>query len=120
VATEEGDVGKERTVPFGDMEWSDDAPGIRAREADVEGARWAVVEYGEGVGREEWCEEGHRGYVIEGKIEYEFDDGREPVRAVEGEAFLLPSAPLGRGAHRGRNLATGPTRLFLIDNPPAR
>ena len=23
----EGDVGKERTVPFGDMEWSDDAPG---------------------------------------------------------------------------------------------
>lgn len=109
-------MGKERTVSFGKMEWTNDAPGIRARETDVEGARWAVVEYEEGVGREEWCEEGHRGYVISGGIEYEFDDRRDPLRVTEGEAFLLPSAPLGGGAHRGRNLAPGPTRLFLIDD----
>ena len=106
-----------KNVPFGEMEWIDDAPGIRAREVEVEGARWATVEYGEEVGREEWCEEGHRGYVVAGEIEYEFDDGREPLRASEGEAFLLPSAPLGGGAHRGRNLASGPTQLFLIDDP---
>jgi hypothetical protein len=111
-----GRMGEERSVSFGKMEWTDDAPGIRAREADVEGARWAMVEYEEGVGREELCEEGHRGYVISGEIEYEFDDGREPLRAAEGEAFLLPSALLGGGAHRGRNLAAGPTRLFLIDD----
>jgi hypothetical protein len=107
-----------KNVPFGEMEWSEDAPGIRAREIEVEGARWAIVEYGEGVGREEWCEEGHRGYVVEGGIEYEFDDGREPLRASEGEAFFLPPAALGAGAHRGRNLASGPTRLFLIDDHP--
>jgi hypothetical protein len=107
---------EERSVSFSEMEWTDDAPGIRAREAYVEGARWAVVEYEEGVGREEWCEEGHRGYVISGEIEYEFDDNRDPLRVIEGEAFLLPSAPLGGGAHRGRNLAAGPTRLFLIDD----
>jgi hypothetical protein len=105
-------------VPFGEMEWNEDAPGIRAREAEVDGARWAIVQYGEGARRERWCEEGHRGYVVEGEIEYEFDDGREPLRASEGEAFLLPPAPLGGGAHRGRNLAPGPTRLFLIDDPP--
>ena len=109
-------MSEERSVSFGEMEWTDDAPGIRAREADVKGARWAVVEYEEGVGRAEWCEEGHRGYVISGEIEYEFDDNRHPLRATEGEAFLLPSAPLGGGAHRGRNLAAGPTRLFLIDD----
>ncbi len=107
-----------RNVPFGDMEWTDDAPGIRAREAAVDGARWATVEYGEGVGREDWCEEGHRGFVISGRIEYQFDDGRGPLRASEGEAFLLPPAPLGGGAHRGRNIAPGPTRLFLIDDRP--
>jgi hypothetical protein len=109
-------VDEPRNVPFGEMEWTDDAPGIRARETDVEGTRWAVVEYGEGVSREEWCEEGHRGYVIEGAIDYEFDNGREPLRAAEGEAFLLPPASLGDGAHRGRNVASGPTRLFLIDD----
>jgi len=107
-----------KNVPFGEMEWNDDAPGIRAREAEVEGARWAIVRYEEGARREEWCEEGHRGYVVEGEIEYEFDDGREPLRASEGEGFLLPPATSGGGAHRGRNLASGPTRLFLIDDHP--
>jgi hypothetical protein len=99
------------------MEWADDVPGIRAKEAEVEDARWAIVEYEEGAMREEWCEDGHRGFVVSGEIRYEFDDGRSPLRASEGEAFFLPPAPLGRGAHRGANLADKPTRLFLIDIP---
>lgn len=105
-----------RRVPFEELDWADDAPGIRAREVEVAGARWAIVEYGEGAGREEWCEEDHRGFVLSGEIEYQFDDGREPLRAAAGEAFLLPSAAPGAGAHRGRNPAPGPTRLFLIDD----
>ena len=108
-----------RRVPFGELEWTDDAPRIRAREADVAGSRWAVVEYGENAGRDEWCEQGHRGYVIEGEIEYQFDDGSDPLRATKGEAFLLPPAATGDGAHRGRNLSPGPTKLFLIDDPEA-
>ena len=109
-------MGEPRNVPFSELEWTDDAPGIQARETEVEGKRWAVVEYGEGVYREEWCEEGHRGFVISGEIEYQFDDRREPLRASQGEAFLLPPATLGSGAHRGRNTAGEPTRLFLIDD----
>jgi len=105
-----------RRVPFGELPWTEDAPGIRAREVDVGGARWATVEYEAGAAREEWCEEGHRGFVLTGEIEYEFDDGSEPLRASEGEAFFLPPAPLGGGAHRGRNPSEGPTRLFLIDD----
>jgi len=53
-----------RRVPFDELPWADDAPGIRAREVDVGGA-------------------------------------------------------LGGSAHRGRNLAPGPTRLFLIDDVKA-
>ncbi len=104
-----------RNVPFGESEWTDDAPGIRAREAEVGGKRWAAVEYGEGAPREDRCEEGHRGYVVSGEIEYEFDDDREPLRASQDEAFLLPTAVLGSAAHTGRNTAPKPTRLFLID-----
>jgi hypothetical protein len=103
-----------RNVPFGSMEWPEDAPGIRVKEADVSGSRWAVVEYGERVGRAEWCQGGHRGYVLSGEIEYEFDDGREPLRARLEEAFLLPPTAVGSGAHRGRSLAKEPTRLFLM------
>ena len=109
-------MGQERSVPFGDLAWTDDAPGIRARETEVEGTRWAVVEYSQGASRVDWCEEGHKGYVVAGAIEYEFDDGRAPLRASEGEAFLLPPASLGEGAHRGRNAANEPTRILLIDD----
>jgi hypothetical protein len=105
-----------RRVPFGEIDWTDDAPGIQAREVSVQNARWATVEYEAGAAREEWCEEGHRGFVILGEIEYEFDDHSESLRASEGEAFFLPPAPLGGGAHRGRNPSDGPTRLFLIDD----
>ena len=104
-----------RRVTFGELPWAEDAPGIRAREVAVKAARWATVEYEAGAAREDWCEEGHRGFVISGEIEYEFDDGSGPLRASEGEAFFLPPALLGGGAHRGRNPSEAPTRLFLID-----
>lgn len=107
-----------RTVPLENMPWSEDAPGIRAREAELDGARWAIVEYEAGARREEWCEDGHRGYVISGRIEYEFDDERRSLTASEGEAFFLPKTRYGQGAHRGRNLSSTPTRLFLIDDSP--
>ena len=107
-----------RRVPFGEIGWTNDAPGIQAREVNVRGARWAIVEYEAGASREEWCEEGHRGFVISGEIEYEFDDEGAPLKASEGEAFFLPPAPLNGGAHRGRNPSDGPTRLFLIDDAP--
>ena len=100
-------------IDFDALAWEDEAPGIRARARELEGSRWAVVEYGPDVRREEWCTDGHRGWVITGAIEYEFDDGHAPLRAITGEAFRLP----GGVGHRGRNLENAPTQLFLIDDP---
>lgn len=99
-------------VPFAELEWEEEAPGVKALVASAEGARWAVVEYAPGAGRPEWCTEGHRGYVISGRIGYEID-GRAPVEASAGEGFVLPAG----APHRGRNLDAGPTRLFVIDDP---
>jgi len=104
-----------RALRLTDLDWADDVPGIRDKAGTVDGARWALVEYAEGAAREEWCEDGHRGLVLEGEIEYEFADGREPLRAAGGHAFLLPTGV----AHRGRNLAGGATTMFLIDDPAA-
>ncbi len=102
-----------RSIPLDAGAWDDEAPGIRSRAADVDGARWAVGEYAPGARRDEWCTEGHRGFVLAGAIRYEFDDGTPPIEASSGQAFLLPD---GQG-HRGTNLADGETRLFLIDGP---
>ena len=100
-------------IELSGIDWIEDVPGIRAREAYVEGHRWAIVEYAPKARRDEWCFDGHAGFVISGAIEYEFEDGGPPLTVGDGDAFALST---GR-AHRGANLAEEATRLFVIDDP---
>jgi quercetin dioxygenase-like cupin family protein len=100
-------------IAFEDAGWADDQPDIRSRAVSALDRRWAIVEYEPGAAREEWCTDGHWGYVLAGRIEYEFDDGSEPLAAARGEGFFLAA---GSG-HRGRNPGAEVTRLFLIDEP---
>jgi hypothetical protein len=88
-------MAEDRVVVF-PPDWEDDVPGIRARETMVDARRWAIVAYDPGARREEWCRDGHWGLVLDGAVEYEFDDGGERLGASEGEAFFLTA---GRG-HR--------------------
>jgi quercetin dioxygenase-like cupin family protein len=99
-------------LDFDSVEWADDQPDIHSRAAPALGQRWAIVEYEAGARRDEWCTDGHRGYVLAGAIEYEFDDGSAPLAVGEGQGFWLAA---GTG-HRGRNSGTTTTRLFLIDD----
>lgn len=100
-------------LDFGSIDWADDQPDIHSRAENALDQRWAIVEYEAGAAREEWCTDGHRGYVLAGRIEYEFDDGSPPLSVDEGQGFYLAA---GTG-HRGRNTAPSATRLFLIDDP---
>ena len=100
-------------LEFGSIEWADDQPDIHSRAAAMLGQRWAIVEYDPGAAREEWCTDGHRGYVLAGRIEYEFDDGSAPLVVGQGQGFYLAA---GTG-HRGHNPGSEATRLFLIDDP---
>jgi quercetin dioxygenase-like cupin family protein len=88
--------------------------GVLDHEADVDGIRWALVEYSPGAGRTDWCDTPHSGYVFSGTLTYSFDDARDPLVVGSGEAFVLPAAP----RHRGRNAGAEPVRLFLIDALP--
>jgi quercetin dioxygenase-like cupin family protein len=97
-------------VPFDAGQWLDEAAGVRALVRDVEGSRWALVEYAPGAGRPEWCAIGHRGYVISGAIEYEFESGGS-IAAVARQGFVLPAGD----NHRGRNRGAETARLLVID-----
>ena len=99
-------------VPFDAEQWLDEADGVRALVREVEGARWAVVEYTPGACRPEWCAIGHRGYVVSGEIEYEFGSGGS-ITARSGQGFVLPGGDRHRGRNRGRETA----RLLVIDEP---
>lgn len=92
---------------------SNDA-GVRDREVQVAGTRWALVEYEPGHGRADWCDTPHAGYVVAGRVIYEFEDGREDLAIGAGEAFALPPRP----RHRGRNSDNELVRLFIVDALP--
>jgi quercetin dioxygenase-like cupin family protein len=100
-------------LEFESVAWADDQSDIHSRAIPALGQRWAIVEYEPGAARAEWCTDGHRGYVLAGRIEYEFDDGSQPLAIAAGEGFYLAA---GTG-HRGHNPGDGPARLFLIDDP---
>jgi quercetin dioxygenase-like cupin family protein len=100
-------------LDFDSISWADDQADIHSRAAEALGQRWAIVEYEAGAARQEWCTDGHRGYVLAGQIEYEFDDRSAPLAVEQGQGFFLAA---GTG-HRGRNPGDTPTRLFLIDDP---
>jgi hypothetical protein len=101
------------TLDFDAIDWADDQPDIHSRAVTALGQRWAIVEYEAGAGRDEWCTDGHRGYVLGGQIEYEFDDGTPPLAIERGQGFFLA----GGTGHRGRNPGRTATQLFLIDDP---
>lgn len=89
--------------------WEQEADGVRALVREVDGARWAIVEYAPGAGRPEFCEVGHEGFVISGEIEYEFSSG-DRIVASAGQGFVLTGDP-----HRGSNRRTATARLLVID-----
>jgi quercetin dioxygenase-like cupin family protein len=91
-------------------------PDVHDIEEVVDEVRWALVEYAPNAGRTEWCDSPHSGYVLNGEIQYEFEDGSQEMRVMAGQAFRLPAAP----AHRGSNRSSEPARLFIIDALPAR
>jgi quercetin dioxygenase-like cupin family protein len=102
-----------RKVTFSALDPAPEAPGIASETTEIGGNRWARVRYEPGVLREEWCDEGHEGFVLEGDITYEFEDGSEALQLVAGEAFSLPGARV----HRGTAGAQG-ALLFIIDREP--
>jgi len=101
---------KRAVVPFDAEQWAHEADGVRALVRDVDGTRWAVVDYAPGSGRPEWCSVGHLGFVLSGEIEYEFESGGS-IAARTGQGFVLP----GGEPHRGRNRGAVPARLLVID-----
>jgi quercetin dioxygenase-like cupin family protein len=107
-------VSAPRAIDF----WSADPvshdPGVSDREVEVDGTRWALVEYSAGSGREAWCDVPHSGYIVTGSITYSFEDGSGPLEVAAGDSFVLPPAP----RHRGRNDGDEPARIFLIDAIP--
>jgi quercetin dioxygenase-like cupin family protein len=102
-------------LKFDEAEWESPIPGMRQKVLRRDGLRVRLVEY-TGEMEPHWCERGHAGYIIEGMLETEFDDGIEILTA--GDGVLIPEGAEHR--HRARVLTGLVRALFVERDPPAQ
>jgi hypothetical protein len=97
-------------IDFESMPWDGLAAGARAKACDWCGKRLRLLELTEEFVETEWCSSGHAGYVLDGRLEVEFDDGKVTFGPRDG--ILIPAGEAHR--HKGRAVA-GPVKLVLLE-----
>jgi quercetin dioxygenase-like cupin family protein len=95
---------------FSKIPWQSPMKGMRHKYFDQNGIRLRLVEYTNDM-PEHWCEKGHFGYLIEGKMEIEFEHKKESY--LPGDAIFIPNGPDHK--HKGK-LHTKKAIVFFVEN----
>lgn len=98
-------------VDFERLEWQSPMDGVRHKFIDRDGLRIRLVEYSSSM-PPHWCERGHHGYLIEGRMEIEYAGSK--VAYGPGDGISIPDGPDHR--HRGVVL-TGRALVFFVERP---
>ena len=91
------------------MDWESPFAGVRHKCIDQEGIRIRVVEYSKEL-PPHWCEKGHCGYLISGKMEIEYEDAK--ITYNPGDGIFIPDGPAHK--HKGTVLS-GKALVFFIE-----
>jgi len=97
-------------IDFKEIPWESPMKGVRAKRFVHEGRQLRLVEYTPEM-EAHWCENGHFGRIIEGKLEIEF--GNEKVIYEAGDGVFIPSGKNDR--HKGRALTPVVKVIFVED-----
>ena len=101
-------------IDFSSLEWESPIEGVRQK-AFTHGHRTVrLVEYSPRMPAH-WCEKGHYGYILEGRIEIEF--AGEVQTFEPGDGLFIPDGHAHR--HRARVLSDV-VKVFLVEDAEAR
>jgi quercetin dioxygenase-like cupin family protein len=94
-----------------DCAWSDIGGHAREKRIEKGGGRVRLLELSDGYEHPDWCEKPHLGFVLQGRIDLEFDDERWEIAAGNG-------LEVGAGsAFRHRPIAAETPALLLLIEP---
>ena len=97
-------------VDFGVTPWEAPMDGVRFKAGKQGEKQLRLVEY-TGDLEPHWCEKGHMGYVLEGKLEIEFDNGVVLYRP--GDGVFIPNGKEHK--HKARVLTEVVRVIFVED-----
>jgi quercetin dioxygenase-like cupin family protein len=99
-------------IDFDALPWQEMRPGVHQKTYCEGGRQIRLVEFSEAVGEPGWCESGHIGYVLAGRLQIAFREG-ETLSYGPGDGIFLPAGQ--DSAHKGVNIEPG-TRLLMVED----
>ena len=96
---------------FDAMEWQQGRAGVRFKEYREGSRQMRLVEFDTSEGFDEWCVQGHIGYVLAGALAIDFN-GRA-LSFSTGDGLFIPSG--AASAHRAISITPG-TRLLMVED----
>lgn len=97
-------------IDFGQTPWSSPADGVRQKVYKAGHRQLRLVEYSRNMPLH-WCEKGHYGYVLNGRMELRFENEVHTFSA--GDGVFLPSGPEHK--HMAKILTDTATVFFVED-----
>ncbi len=100
----------EYKVDFRSLDWESPMEGIRQKAISGHGKKMRLVEYSPAMSLH-WCVKGHFGYVLEGKLQIEFEKGTYILE--KGNGVFIPDGAAHR--HRAKALTDVVQVIFVED-----
>ncbi len=98
-------------IDFESMEWEEPAEGVRFKAYEQDGRKLRLVEFAKEFVEADWCCKGHIGYILEGRIEIDFDG--DVITFGPGDGLFIPAGEEHK--HIGRVL-TDKVRAILVED----
>jgi hypothetical protein len=100
----------EYRVDFNLIDWESPIKGMRQKIYKFGRQQLRLVEYSRDL-PQHWCEKGHVGYVLQGRMEIEFAHGSQVYSS--GDGIFIPNGPEHK--HKGKIISDTVTIFFIED-----
>ncbi|MHC4167475.1 MAG: cupin domain-containing protein [Planctomycetota bacterium] len=98
-------------VDFKSMPWQTPAIGVRCKSYEHNDRKLRFAEFSREFTEPDWCTKGHIGYILDGRVEIDFDG--EVVVFEAGDGLFIPAGQEHK--HKG-NVLTDVVRLLLVED----
>jgi quercetin dioxygenase-like cupin family protein len=98
-------------VDFESMAWETPAVGVKCKAYQQDNKKLRLVEFSREFVEPDWCTKGHIGYILEGKMEIDFDG--KVIEFGPGDGIFIPAGE--KHKHKGRVL-TSTVKAVLVED----
>jgi quercetin dioxygenase-like cupin family protein len=98
-------------IGFGSMSWETPTEGVRFKSYEQNGKKLRLVEFTKEFAEPDWCTKEHIGYILEGKMEIDFDG--KVIRFGPGDGVFILAGEEHK--HKAKFL-TDVVKVILVEN----